>query len=446
MSKDALPLETEITQSQNAGDTMPDLLTQTEHYLQQCQEQGEKVKINILGMKTYFLPSVEVVAQLFGGKYTYLNNLSMIEEDSGQPLSISRSGRYDLLGKKGIAARSAKKMFRWLKSVAQPFLNTQSESTLQDIERATNVGSNAADWIFLVNGFKKGYEASGTKANHELNPLLDFILDRCEVDVSCLELARSKAATQGIGAADVKAGWQLQIPLWLNHSFVSEGRLNEFTEVLGHYTDKKLMSDAHKQSLIRCYFSLYFDFYFGAISSYEVGCVLFHTTDIEEAKANKGILCRAILAYATDISVKTCFGALLEELESVVLQLVGSTGKREVASFIPVDIDKSKDETFTLRQKQYDRLKSWRSGRASPSDEVLSQFLGNLAVHVGKNNGDAILFICRIAISLDKEIKQLLKLSEKDYANTAEVEHELKLVLATYGNYYQRCLNRYIDQ
>jgi hypothetical protein len=451
MSKDTLPHKVENTIDSKSSEALPDLFMQMEEQLSWLADRGGKIRLHNQGMKALFLPSAETASYFIFGKSGFLKNIEMIEEKEQLPLNISRSGRYDLIGKKGVAARSATKLISWLKSVIPPTLFTQ-DSESQQVSTAIKVGSNAADWLMVINSFEKGFKSSGTNESHEFYPLFDYINKRCEADIFQCKEATRQITTSNINETDLSAAWLQYKPLWLEHSLVSEDRLNEFTEVLGHMSlngqqvDKTLMTDTEKLTFFRGYFTQYFDFYFGAISSYEVGCVLFYADDIEVAKSKQGILCRSLITYATDPAIKSCFGALLLELEIVVEELVGAVGKRKIASFIPVQPDTSKEESFTLKQKQYDRLKSWRSGRASPSDEVLRQFLGNLAALVGKNNGDAILFLCRITISLDKEIKQFLKLSKKDYAYTTDVERELMKVFSTYEDYYQSSLNFWVNR
>ncbi|MCL1047521.1 hypothetical protein L2737_19655 [Shewanella electrodiphila] len=454
MSKDALPQSsqpTEINCGNKSKEMDTDFLTHIEDYLQQCQEQGEKVRLHSVDMKSLFLPSVETVGKRLGGRFSFVNTLSTVEDYSGVTLKMSRSGRYSLASRKGTTVVSASKFLSWLKVIAAPFFSSQSRQTMEYVTRASKVSSTAADWIMNVNSFESGFKFASVNLSHEFYPLFDYISKRCDADVCQREETKRQTDASYIDDKNLKSAWLQYMPLWSEHSLVSKARLSELTKVIsrmtmdGQQVNKELMTDTDKLSYLRCYFALHFDFYFGAMASFEVGLKLFYTKDVEQMKAQKGILCRSLNAYVSEPQIKSCFGALLDELKDEVSQLVGSIGYRKMASFIPVEVDSSKEESHKLSQKQYDRLRSWRSGKDSPSDDLLNQFLDNLAGYAGKSNGAPIRMVCRIAISIDKEIKQLLKASKQDYANPADVEHELIQVLADYDRYYQACLNHYID-
>jgi hypothetical protein len=454
MSKDALPQSSQPTETTDArtslsiekydaSATFYDYLTDD---LENIFERGDKLRFSKFGSKSIYLPSWSTVMHFLGWTNPSLEMLSLIEEHSGVPLKVSRTARYDLFTQKGVAERSGVEIFNWLTTTAEPFFK-QSHLNLQaDIERSIKVGSNAGDWLSGITGFKTQARLNDNDDYFELGPLLGYLEQRCREDITFLESTKRKINLQQIDTSRPDTCWELQLPIWQASSLVEEAVLNEFLFHIKNIVSKEEYTNTQKLAFIRCYLPVYFDFYFGAFASFEVGCVLYYREEQKSLKSKKGVLNRVITSYAINTKIKSCFEALLDEFRTIIPHKNSKMTWTDLASFIPVEYDESEQisSATKLKRKKIDRMKVWRSKKDFPSYKVLYGFLDNLCESFGEPRNDTLRDLCLITMGIDRQITELSKLGVKDGITQYEMESEIRSMFTTYDKYYQFTLDKYL--
>jgi hypothetical protein len=454
MSKDALPHSsppTETTDARaslsiekyDASATFYDYLADD---LENLFEQGDKLRFSKFGTQSAYLPSWTTVMQFLGWTNPSLKMLSFIEGHTGVPLKISRTARYDLFTQKGVAERAGFEVFNWLTTAAEPFFKQPYSNLHFDIDRASKVGSNAGDWLSGITGFKTQARLNDNDDYFELGPLLGYLEQRCREDITFLESTKIKVKQQQIDTSRSDTCWELQLPLWQASSLVEEAVLNEFLFHFKNIASKEVYSKTQKMAFIRCYLPVYFDFYFGAFASFDVGCVLYYRDEQQSLKSKKGILNRAITSYAINTKIKSCFEALLDEFRTIIPHQKSKMTWTDLASFIPVEYDETEQRSSAtkLKRKKTDRMKVWRSKKDFPSYEVLYGFLDNLCGSFGEPRNDTLRDLCLIAMGIDRQITELSKLGVKDGIAQYEMELEIRSMFTTYDKYYQFTLDKYL--
>ncbi|MCL1056826.1 hypothetical protein L2729_02325 [Shewanella gelidimarina] len=454
MSKDALPQSSQYPQTTEAKTSLPierydgsaTLYDYLADGLESIFEQGDKLRFSKFGTQSAYLPSWATVMQLLGWTNPSLKMLSFIEGHTGVPLKVSRTARYDLFTQKGVAERAGFEVFNWMTTAADPFFK-QSCSKLQlDMDRASKVGSNAGDWLSGVAGYKAKAKLEHNDDYFELVPLIKFLEKRCREDVSFLELAKKQIKQQQLDTNNPSMAWQLQLPLWNTSSLVDETILNDFSSHFKKIASKETYSNTQKLSFISCYLPIYFDFYFGAFASFEVGCVLYYRDEHESLESKKGILNRAITSYSTTPKVKSCLEALLDEIRDVIPNQERKMTWTDLAAFIPVNVDESELEysATKLKRKKVDRLKAWRNKKDLPTNDLLRRFLGNIYESIGEQGSSALGDLFVIATGIDRQVTYLSKQAEREGISKGEIESEVRAVLTTYNKYYQHSLKQYL--
>jgi hypothetical protein len=414
--------------------------------LENIYERGDKLRFSQLGTQSVYLPSWFTVMHFLGWTNPSLKVLSFIEEHSGVPLKVSRTARYDLFTQKGVAGRSGVEIFNWLTRATESFLKQPQSNLLQDIKSATEVGSNAGDWLSGIAGYKTQAKFKFKDDYFEFTPLIKYLEQRCREDVTFLESTKRKIKQQQIDTSRPDTCWALQLPLWQTSSLVEEAVLNEFLFHFKNIASKEVYSKTQKMAFIRCYLPVYFDFYFGVYASFEVGCVLYYRDDQESLKSKTDILNRVITSYAINTKIKSCFEALLDEFRTIIPHQDSKMTWTDLASFIPVKFDESEQRSSAtkLKRKKIDRMKVWRSKKDFPSYEMLYGFLDNLCGSFGEPRNDTLRDLCLITMGIDRQITELSKLGVRDGIAQYEMELEIRSMFTTYDKYYQFTLDKYL--
>lgn len=454
MSKDALSHSsqpTEITdaripQDNGRGSNSPALHRYLVDALENIFEQGDKLRFSKFGTQSVFLPSCATVMQFLGWTNPSLKMLSFIEDSSGVPLKMSRTARYDLFNQKGVAERAGYEVLNWLTTSTKPFFKLSNLNIQFDIDRAGNVGSNSGDWLTGIAGYKAKAKLKYHDNYFEFVPLITYLEQRCSEDVSFLESAKAKVKQQKIDINRPDTYWQLQLPLWQKSSLVEETILNEFLAHLKNIASKERYSNSQKLAFISCYLPIYFDFYFGAFASFEVGCVLYYHGEHESLESKKGILNRAITSYAANPKIKSCLEALLIEIRDVIPNQECKMTWTDLAAFIPVNVDENElpYSATTLKRKKVDRLKSWRNKKDLPTNDLFRRFLSNLYESFGEQDTTALGDLFVIAIGIDRYVIQLSKQVECEGISKSEIEAAVRAVLSDYDKYYLHMLRQYL--
>ena len=454
MSKDALPQLSHKTDALPAKaplaieshDDSTTLYNYLADDLDNIFQRGDKLRFSKFGTQSAYLPSFATAMQFLGWKNPSLTLFSFIEAHTGVPLKVSRTARYDLFGQKGVAERAGVEVFNWLTITAESFFKLSRPNLLLDIDRAVRAGSNAGDWLSGIEGYTAQARLNDSDNYFELEPLLGYLELRCREDVIFLESAKSKINQQQIDTSSPDISWQLQQPLWQESSLVDETILNGLASHFKTVALKEAYSSTQKLSFLRCYLPVYFDFYFGAFASFEVGCILYYRDDNESLESKKGILNLAITSYSENPKVKSCFEALLIEIRDAIPYQGRKMTWTDLASFIPVNVDESELETSatTLKRKKVDRLKVWRNKKDLPNNGLLRKFLCNLHEYFGEQDNTVLGDLCLIAMGIDRQVIQLSKMAEREGISKREIESEIRSVLTTYDKYYQHSLNQYL--
>jgi hypothetical protein len=307
------------------------------------------------------------------------------------------------------------------------------------LRRSHKTGSNAGDWLSFIEGFE--FETD----EHLLATLLGFIEYRCNTKMNLKLDARQKVEADELKQNDLNV-WRHMQPLWVNSPGFTQDIIDNFEQKLKLDSQQKSLSEPQLLAYIESYCYLYFDFYLEVITHYEVGCRFYFNEDQEKKKTDLGIITKAILSYAADDEVKTCFGGMLKELKDVGTELVGKTSYRKLASFIEIEEDKSIACDESLADKQYGQLKDWRNGKSLPNNAKLITFLQSFDEYIDSDSGFITFVMCRITMGVDKLVNEFLVQSKRENCNQADVEVIIKNVLAAMPEYYKANLKKQLDK
>jgi len=411
--------------------------------LKQSADGNNKIRINEFKSPSFYLPAIGNTSELLDFPSTQKQLLDLFETAYETPLNISRTSKFEFFNK-GVGLRTVGKIIGWFKTLPLPFDQLATKRLMAKVIRSNKVGSNAGNWFSAIKNFEAGFQNTSESKEHELGPLFDFILHRCNTDIKFLTLIRQQIKKDKIDTTDVAGAWKLQQPLWSDNSKVPDSALQTFEQHAEKLAvQPKSLTKQQTLDIAESYCHLCLDFYLEAITHYEIGCRFYYGKDPEKQKKELGMITKAILAYATDDNIKTCFDGMLTELKEVTSELVNETSYRKLASFIEIDEEEPGE---SLEDKQYKQLKDWRNGRNLPSGKKLITFLQNLDEYIDTNSGFVTFLMCRIAMGMDKLVNGVLTQSAGDNCNSDDVEIIIKKVLARIPEYYMTNLKGQLDK
>ena len=412
---------------------------------EQAKTESQAGKPFVLGSgfeNNLFLPTINTTMKMLGVSNPLLTGIAASEENYALPLDIKRSSRHKLTST-GVGFPSSKKFIAWLSKVLDQTFSAESVISESTMSEAFQVNSNANAWYSVINHSEDLCEASRNESMTQFKPLLRFLMARCEADIVMQQQVNKTLLSKEFDNENLACRLSLQDTLWLTHSNLDNTVWLKFTALLIENATNKLEDKQQILDLAKCIVSLQLDFYLEAIAHYEVGCMLTMHADKSELTKPNGVLTRGLLFYADgNGKVKNCFDGFLHELKRAYTIKLGKVSWRRLARYIEIDEDENAASGDSLEDKQYARLKKWRNGDGSISNDKLLNFFTNL---VGEDDLDCLRLLysyARIAIGLDKLFAELT-IQYKDKAYSADEFNTIyRDVLAQHPEYYLRCVKR----
>jgi hypothetical protein len=383
-----------------------------------------------INFDSLFLPSPADICQLLGFPDNVVKMIPVLEAHHDQPLNVSRSSRADIT-KNGVAKPTMNKLSHWMRLLPIPIKRLIHMPTMLKTYRAMRVGSNSGLWYSASNGLRL--------SNHDsdLVTLFDFIDVRAEADYQMVKSIKHQIREKIIDRNDSNAVWQAQLATWQKHSLVPAERLACYSFYAASPDDPVFKTEQEGTAVLKAVFHLIFDFYFSAIAHFELGLSLYYmrcgVKDVSEP--HRSLFSSAIHTYAVADERCSCFGAMLNELRTVLEKHDLDSSWRALAAYI--DIEESGECAETINDKQYRQLKDWRNRENMPSANKQRQFVGNLMNDlVGDDvdtafDIDTVLIYLRIANGIDTLVEKFLK-----QVNDEKVLLIIAEVLADYPRYF----------
>lgn len=413
--------------------------------LKESADKENKVKINDLKSPSFYLPPISKVSSVLGFITNQKQFIDIFEATYDTPLNISRTSKYAFF-KQGVGLRTANKIINWLKVLPVPFESMFPKREMAKSIRAAQAKSNAAHWLPAIHNFKEGSKHSGHADLDEFSPLLNFIEQRCNIEVNLMLEVKKELKAGKIKPNDIITATKFQQFLWANSPNISPSTILKLSELIELNHQKKQLNEQEKLTFIENYCFLSFDFYLEAITHYEIGCLMCYGTNKDKIENELGMVTKAINAYARQENIKTCFAGLLEEFKCVLSEANENEGYRKLASCIEIDEDEPSEFGESLGDKQYNQLKDWRNGQNLPSREKLTIFLQNLDEYANTSSGLVTFIMCKTVMAMDKLIDEFIEQSQNDNCNQADAEIIIKKVLSKVPNYYRANLKKELEK
>jgi hypothetical protein len=405
---------------------------------------GQPVVFSTGNISNLFLPPPNEVMKLFGISNPMLFGIEVAEQDLNLPLDIKSSSRHKLTTS-GVGLPSAKKMFRWSRELFSRVVTKGAIFNEQDFVQSAQVNSNALGWYSLLNNSEEMQRANISVDFNEFQPLLTFLRKRCKADVERFEHIRQRVDEQGIESMTFADKLQLQSPLWLEHSDIENSMWETFSSLLLQHEQEPITDKESGLLFFKYLAKLQLDFYLEAIAHYEVGAVLSTITDKDFVMSIKGALTRGILLFANG-KANNCFDGYLNELKRVIGVHIEPISWRKLAHNIDVEEDIKACSGDSCKEKQYSRLKKWRKGEGSISDEKLQLFILNTVGKDEAGNWFVHFSYAKIALALDKLLGDIAKSFKSKKHSSDEFNTIFQEILVQYPDYYFRCMARELEK
>ncbi|OBT08057.1 hypothetical protein A9267_10040 [Shewanella sp. UCD-FRSSP16_17] len=376
-----------------------------------------------------FLPSTQSVAQLLGLPDNAAKTIPFFEKHYGEPLNVSRSSRAEMTGK-GVAKPTFKKLINWLTLLAIPVNKLVYMPVMLKTNRAIKVGSNAGLWYSASHGLRLSLVFN--RNDNELVTVFDLIDSRAEADYLMLKSLKNQVKEKRIEKDNAFAIWQAQLQTWTEHSLVPVEQLACLSSFSQSPSYPHFYSEEYGIEVVKAVYYLTFDFYLSAIAHYELGISLYYIRcGIKDAsEPHNSIIASAINTYVVSDERCTCFGAMLNELRTMLAKKELDSSWRALAAYI--DIEESGECIEATKDKQYRQLKDWRNGKNMPSANKLKQFVSNFMNALGGDDIETILALLRIANGIDALVEKLLR-----QAKDKKVLLIIAEVLSDYPRYFE---------
>jgi hypothetical protein len=362
-----------------------------------------KYVLNSINFQSVFLPSPADICQLLGFPDNVVKMIPFAEDHHGIPLNVGRSSRAEMTGS-GVAKQTMDKLSHWMRLLPIPMKRLIHIPTMLKTYRAMRVGSNAGLWYSVSNGLRLSNHDS------ELITLFDFIDVRAEVDYQMVKDIKYQIREKIIDKNDLHAVWQAQLTTWQEYSLVPAEQLACYSLYAASPDNPVFKAEQEGTEVLKAVFHLIFDFYFSAIAHFELGLSLYYMRcgikDVSEPHSS--LFSSAIHTFAVSDERGTCFGAMLNELRTILAKNELDSSWRALASYI--DIEESGECMETLNNKQYRQLKDWRNGKNMPSANKLRQFVSNFISALGGSEFevDIVLIYLRIASGINTLITRFI--------------------------------------
>ncbi|MEN8619619.1 hypothetical protein [Shewanella baltica] len=382
-----------------------------------------------MNFESIFLPSPADVCRLLGLPDNIVKMIPALEEHYAQPLNVSRSSLAEIT-RSGVGMPTMNKLSNWMKKLPIPMKRLIHMPTMLKTYRAMRVGSNAGLWYSASNGFSLASNDS------ELISLFDFISMRAEADYKMVKGIKHLVRKGVIDKNDSNEVWQALLTTWQKCSLVPAEQLACYSLYAASPDDPILTNELEGTAVLKAVFHLVFDFYFSAIAHFEVGISLYYmrcgAKDVSEQ--HRSLFSSAIHTFSIAIADErcSCFGAMLNELRTILAKKELVSGWRALASYI--DIEESGQSMETLADKQYRQLKDWRNGMNMPSAHKLRQFASNFVRELGGGEVDVnlVLDYLRIANGIDTLVARFLEQGKDERVIAIIAE-----VLTEYPRYFE---------
>jgi hypothetical protein len=411
-------------------------------------ETGKKLAVNLGAKNAFYLPAPAVLSEFLGFKFDLLTTIDQFESIGVKPPAISRAGKYDLQGK-GVGKRTCKKYIDWIIDAPIPFLDNLIEGRNPRLDASAKVISNAFYWFSLFDGIKHLIKFNNDEMIPEYIPLLEFIEDRCNSEVTLQQYVRSRDDYNDSDLDNADIWWKkFAKPFFVKNTVLPLDALNSLDQLMATGSMPEEITDNEKNTLYKDILRLKFDFILAAIAHYEVGCVLAIYPNGEGLENLRPLACSAIEKYSTDDEDHSCFYWALEKFKDGLTEVEPDISWRKIARYIPINPESEETkEGNTKEQKQLDRLKSWRKGKNLPSNKLLGLFINNITESIGGAEIDSLFVLCRITIGLDKTLTNLNKKWSKEIGTESQFRSIWKDVLSHYyDDYYLHYLNQHIKK
>lgn len=415
---------------------------QLEEELFNSADSNNKIKIKEVKSAHYFLPPLQDFLELLNLPHTQREFLDLAESAFGINSKIGRSSKFAIF-KEGVSKPTIKKLVNWYKRLPIPFEDILTADNIAKIDRSSNVGSNAGAWLSTIPFYKVSANENGSEK--ELKPLFNFIDTRCETEVSFAESLRKKVEAGELDRKDTTAIYNVVNTFWTNKTKIPKHAIGILADIATYPDKLKKPTKEFTLSIIEGYCYMRFDFYLEAITYFEIGCRYEYGNDAQNFKNKLGVLTRSIHAFSTNNSISTCFEAMLIEYKKILSDLVGETSFRKLASFIEINELENDEVGELLGDKQYKQLKRWRSGKDTPSNEKLADFLDKLDEYANVDSGYLLISAFRVAIGIDKLVRNVLSATAFDNCEPHEVEAIIKKVLAEIPTYYKSNITDFLN-
>ncbi|NQX97755.1 MAG: hypothetical protein HRT73_07730 [Flavobacteriales bacterium] len=408
-------------------------------------ETGEKIAINLGTDNAHYLPSIAVVFNFLGFKYSISTAIEKLENIGVKPLEISRTSRYDLQNG-GVGKRTYKKYIDWMMNAPIPYLDKLIKGRNPQLDNLTKFSSNAYHWLTFFNSIKYPIKHGNDELRPEYIPLIDFIEYRCNTEVALQQHIRNRNDYSDSERDNSDIWWkQFVKPSFAKHTVLTLNELDSMDDIMENGSITHDLTEVEKHFLYKNMLRLKFDFILTAIAHYEVGCVIAFCPDKQQLQTLAPLACQAIKKYASSDEYRTCFYWALETFKGWLSEVEQDVSWKEIASFIPISPEsKETEKGVTDEEKKLDRLKSWRKGKNLPSNKLLEQFVTNFTESTGiESERDSLFILFRITIGLDKTLANLVKEWSKDIGSESQLNAIWKDVLS---HYYEDYYLHYLDQ
>ncbi|MBQ4852774.1 hypothetical protein [Pseudoalteromonas sp. MMG012] len=396
-------------------------------------DQQNKVKISDIKSMSFYLPPIIKVQELLGVISNQKQLIDLLESYFEKPLKISTTNKYAIF-KQGVGLRTVNKIMSWVKEIPFPWEKLASKKVMTRVIKSNRAGSNAGAWLSTISGFRVSYHS---EKKDEFTPLFNFIEKRCSTEDDLILRVQKDVEAGKLKPNDIAAVWAAQQSLWVKNPYIPHDISENIIELMLKHQQRGKLTQQQTLDFIECYLYLFYDFYLEAITHFEIGCRMRYGTDQDKIENDLGMITKAINAYATQDDIRTCFAGILKEFRDALSQLGSETSFRKLASFIEINEAEPGEFGESKEDKQYKQLKDWRNGKNLPSNKKLKAFLRNIDEYAEKKSGSLTFEMCKIAMGIDRLVRELLGQAQKENCKQVDVEIVIKKVLSNIPNYYR---------
>ncbi|MBE8232632.1 MAG: hypothetical protein HAW67_02770 [Endozoicomonadaceae bacterium] len=422
------------------------LIEKIEKYLQKEYDKGHKFNLKKPNQKSVFLPHIQDFSTFVGYSKPFAKLASSDAFDSSSPNAVSQTNLYKLY-KEGIGFRVAKKLLRWFFSLPIPVIELMPMKLMIQAHKASKLRSHAGEWLSNIHSFKVGLKHHEVAEPHEYLPIFHFIENRCKSDVAFLTTATKQLKKQGKDLRSIHLLIEQQNALLRKHTLVPERFIDDELTKMAQETNLDVFDSVTKRRLTQAYLHQFFDFYLHLVASFEAGCSLMIKSNesVFDAKPQGMIVTRALNTFTTDPHMKNVFDAFLVELSRPFSDNGEQTALKKLSTCIPMNEAPDKELCESLPDKQYSKLKQWRSLKHFPSDEILIAFLNNASKELGKEFHLISFALAKSCIALTKAEQSLNHFVDLGICTDEELSSDIRQVMSRYPVYFEHHFSYHVE-